>query len=521
MARATPFRPVMVSLQGIGGEAYAAAVGAARAALTGEDLASLRARAAEPVECYPAAFHARLVSLLPRVGEVVGQQVSSARGAASQAFAAATQAARAPVGGLGWYRVGEDGRLYLTTKSEHYHAPLGHSFPGYRLLELARQLGLPNATHNNTRGHLTRLLEERLVRAAHGLGEDDSLDEVLASTQLDCANRVLNLETGSLAMEAAVKLLVARFYRVQEGAPEPAYRGRVPVFLVMASDAGGLQANYHGTTVLTQLLRGMWPELATALQEHGLYRVHAIRPNNAEDLEEAVARYERPPYKVAGFLHEIVMMNYGARLLTREFLQRAYALCAAHEVPTVADEIQSCLWAPELFLFREYELRPSCVAVGKGFPGGEYPASRLLFSAALDVLPLFGALVTNGQEELASLAYLVTMAWAQANGEITRAIGEQYEARLRELAAAHPKVIAEITGQRHLCGISFHELPMAQAFVKQLTARGLDISVQTYKADCPPVVLTKLPLIASGEVVDFVVARMAEALEALRGEEGR
>jgi hypothetical protein len=36
---------------------------------------------------------------------------------------------------LGYYRVGEDGRLYLMTKSEHYHAPLGHAFPGYTLIE--------------------------------------------------------------------------------------------------------------------------------------------------------------------------------------------------------------------------------------------------------------------------------------------------------------------------------------------------------------------------------------------------
>lgn len=515
MASSTAFRPVARSLQDLAGEEYVAAVCEARAALAGEEREALLALAAQPVECYPEAFHARLVSLLPRVGQVLGRETTSARGASSQAFSSATQTARAPVSGLGWYRVGEDGRLYLTTKSEHYHRPLGHSFPGYRLLEIARQLGIPNATHNNTRGHLTRLLEEQLVRAAHGLADDASLDAVLASEQLDCPNRVLNLETGSLAAEAAVKLLLARFHRVEEEAPAPKYQGRVPVFLVMANDDGGPQGNYHGTTVLTQFLRGMWPDLTEALRQRGLYHVHAIRPNHLGELEDAFERHERPPYKLAGFLHEIVMMNYGARLLTREFLQRAYALCAAHDVPTVADEIQSCLWAPELFLFREYGLRPSCVAVGKGFPGGEYPASRLLFSAALDHLPLFGALVTNGQEELASLAYLVTMAWAKANAEVTRGIGERYEARLQELAAAYPGVIAEIAGQRHLCGIAFHELAAARAFVKRLTEGGLDVSAQTYKADCPPVVLTKLPLIASDEVVDFVIGRMGSALAAL------
>ena len=498
MGSVFPFQSVTLSLREVAGDEYATAVCEARAALSGEKASDLLAEARRPVEFYPAGLHARLLSLLPRVGEALGGSVSSAQGSPSEAFAKATATKYAPVSGLGWYRIAEDGRLYLTTKCEHYHAPVGHSFPGYHLLETVRRLGIPNATHNNTRGHLTRLLEERLSEEAGG------------------DYRVLNLETGSLAMEAAMKLLLARFYRVQEESPAPRYAGRRPVFLVIGNDDGGLHANYHGTTVLTQTLRGMWPELTQCFEQSGLYLVRAVRPNSREDLEKAFVEYERPPYKLAGFLHEVVMMNYGARLLTKEFLSRAYELCAQHEVPTVADEIQSCVWAPQFFLFRELGLRPSCTAVGKGFPGGEYPASRLLFDEALDDLPLFGALVTNGQEEIASLAYLVTMAWAKANREVTRAIGDRYEARLKELAAGYPELIAEIPGQRHLCGLAFHDLTAARAFVSALNRGGLDISVQTYKADCPPVVLTKLPLIADDTVVEFIITRMRGALEGLR-----
>jgi acetylornithine/succinyldiaminopimelate/putrescine aminotransferase len=259
----------------------------------------------------------------------------------------------------------------------------------------------------------------------------------------------------------------------------------------------------------------MWPTLYAATEEQRLWHVCPIRPNVSEDLDAAFARYEQGPYKIAGFLHEIVMMNYGARVLSREFLAHAYALCARHDVPTLVDEIQSCLWAPGLFLFREYGLRPSGVALGKGFPGGEYPASRLLFSAALDTLPQFGALVTNGQEELASLAYLITMRWAAENADIVREIGDAYEARMRELAAQYPSLIAGITGQRHLLGIAFHDLATARVFTGALTRAGFDISAQTYKADCPPVALTKLPLTACPTVVDFVVDRMRDVLETM------
>jgi acetylornithine/succinyldiaminopimelate/putrescine aminotransferase len=210
--------------------------------------------------------------------------------------------------------------------------------------------------------------------------------------------------------------------------------------------------------------------------------------------------------QVAAF-HEIVMMNYGGRLLSREFLGRAYELCRLHDVPAVAGEI-TCLWAPGLFLHREYAA-PSFVAIGKGFPGGEYAASRILFSAAFDNLPQFGALVTNGQEELAALAYLVTMRWAFANGEVTRQLGDCYQSRLRELAAQFPKLLAGVDGSRHLGCLRFRDTRAATDFAKLLVERGLDISAQTYKADCPPSVLTKLPLIAGHEVVNFVLDRMS------------
>ncbi len=512
------FVPVARSLADLLGQEYVQAVCAARIFLCGEPEATVAAAASERVPFYPDAFQDRLSGLLGRVGhEIVSTPLrSTAAGAGSAKFVAATRTAAAPLSACGYYRIGEDGRLRLITKSEHYHAPLGHAFPGYGLLDKARALGTPNATHNNTRGFITRRLEEELVRTANGLARGDvaGLAAVLArQDDLYTLNRVLNLETGSLAAEAALKLVLARFYRMQPDMPEPKYSGRRPVLLVMGNDEGGLQANYHGTTMLTQMMRGMWPAAHAALEGCGVWKVVPIRPNRREDLENAFAEYDQGAYKIAGFFHEIVMMNYGGRLLTRDFLQYAHALCREHDVPTVVDEIQSCMWAPQLYLFREYGLKPSCVAIGKGFPGGEYPASRLLFSAALDVMPQFGALVTNGQEELASLAYLVTMEWAQANAAVTAELGVRFEAGLRALAAEHPAVLTGVDGWRHMSTLCFAEIAKAKSVVEALGRRGLDISAQTYKAECPPVALMKLPLVADRAVVDFVVESMREVLE--------
>lgn len=505
------FSTVSCNLADLLGKDYIDAVCRARAFLTGANVETVRRRARERLELWPAGLQARLHELLPKTGSrVVAPLAASSAGAGSGGFAAASKTAPAPISGLGWFRVGEDGRLYVISKAEHYHALLGHGFPGYELIEKARELGIPNATHNNTRGHITRCLEQELVRAANGLAPDADLAPVLASAEPGVLNRVLNLETGSLAAEAALKIALVRFYAYEGGAAP--HRGRTPVVLVIGDDDGNVTGNYHGTTILTQALRGLWPDLRAGLEKAGVLRLCAVRPNSIEDLEQAFRLYESGEYKIAAFFHEIVMMNYGARLLSEAFLSRAYELCAAHDVPTVVDEIQSCMWYEGAFLFRQVGLKPDMVVVGKGFPGGEYPASRILFGARWDSLPQFGALVTNGQEELASLAYLITMRWAAANGPAITEAGRLLEAGFRRLPAEFPAALAGVDGRGHLLGLRFRDLAAGRAFCEAMNAGGFDISIQTYKANCPPVALAKLPIIADEALLELTLARVREAL---------
>jgi len=515
----TVFEQVSGSLVSLAGREYVEAACRARAALSGEAVEELMKLAEDPVEFYPPSYHARLLRLLPETGQFYSRPAkASSNGATSDDFRAHSNKALAPLSCMGYFRVAEDGRLFLTAKSAHYHAPLGHDFPGYRLLEHGRRLGIANATHNNFRGHITRLLEERLVCRAGGIawksaGSGGAADELLASKRATDLNRVLNLETGSLAAEAALKMLLARFYKIQPGSPAPKYQGRTPVIAVLGDDHGAISANYHGTAVLTQMMRGMWPEILGALEQNNVLLVRPVRPNDLDGLEGLFREYETGRFKIAGFFHELVMMNYGARALSQEFVARLYALCEQYDVPSVADEIQTCVWSPQIFMFREYGVKPNIVVLGKGFPGGEYAASRVLFSAAMDTLPQFGALVTNGQEELASLAYLITLEWAECNAQVTAAVGEYYEGRLNDLTAEFPHLIASIEGRRHMAGVHFVDLAPAQAFTRHLQEAGIDISVQVYKDGCPPTALTKLPLTVGYEVVDFIVDRMRDALK--------
>lgn len=508
------------SLTDIAGEDYMDAVCRASAALGLGTYESLKSLAGKKVEFWPDAFAVRAEELALRSGEKITEGLeSSFPGAPTHAFAAAFHRESAPLSGYGGVRVGENGRIAFLGKSEHYQASLGHNFPGFKLLEYAARIGITNLTHNNTRGMLTRLLERELVRTANGIApqDDESLEAVLHSEEKHVINRVINLETGSLACEAAFKMAMARFYRLQKDFPPPVYSGRIPVFVVLADSHGGKAANYHGTTVFTQMLRGLWPELCQGMIRAGLMEVVPCAINDPDDFRGIVEKYDSGKYKIALFSHELVLMNYGGIRLSDEFVTRTHALCDEHDIPVLVDEIQSCMWSPEIFLFREYKCRPDFVSVGKGFPGGQYPASKILTTAPMDNLNQFGALVTNGQEELASLANLITLEFARANAEHTARIGALWRQRLQQITQPFGDILSGVEGDHLLTSILFHDSETAGKFSRILSEQMfIDVSTQTYKPECPKAALLKLPLITSGKSIEFIAGRIQTALSLVK-----
>lgn len=502
------------SLEDLLGKPYMEAVQETAVALLGLTPEKARALATERVDFFPPAFAARCDQLAAKAGQqIVRPFVQDPEGAPTEAFRKATNRSASPIGGLGCVRIGQDGRAYIAAKSEHYHIPLGHNFPGYQLITKARQLGILNATHNNTRGAVTRRMEEQIIMDVNGISAPDAkLEAVLASQAPKVLNRLINLETGSLAVEAGIKMMLARFYRLDKTFQTPRYAGKTPVFLVMQDNDGGVEANYHGTTILAQTLRGMWPDIRSRCEAAGLFQVVGVERNNIADFDAKIRQYNSGGYKTVGFLHEIILMNYGGICLEKEYLQQAYALCAAYDTPTLCDEIQSCMWYKGMFLFRAYELRPDFVIIGKGFPGGEYPASKVITTYEMDCLNQFGALVTNGQEELASLAYLITMEFVRENGSAIDEMGKLLDASLQALARSYPSQIACVEGLGHLAAIHFRTVDDAGRFAALVNGMCIDVSAQLYKANCPPAVLLKLPLVASENVLNVIFQRFEAAL---------
>ncbi|HBN83137.1 MAG TPA: hypothetical protein DDZ89_04775, partial [Clostridiales bacterium] len=250
----------------------------------------------ERIDFLPDQFLQKNMKLLEKVGTRVIPEMKNPRaGASTDAYIKASNIQEAPVGGLGTLRLGEDGKLHLISKSEHYHAPLGHNFPGYRLLERAYRLGINNATHNNTRGSITRFHETELIRTINGLdqGDHEGLNHIIQSKEDKVLNRVINMQTGSLAAEAGVKMMLARFYRLDKTYENPKYQDRIPVFFVMGDYEGGGVANYHGTIMLTQIFRDMWPELSQRIEKAGLMKVCPVNINDLDDFKNKMEVYNQ------------------------------------------------------------------------------------------------------------------------------------------------------------------------------------------------------------------------------------
>ncbi|MBP5531829.1 MAG: hypothetical protein J6Y54_07375, partial [Lentisphaeria bacterium] len=74
--------------------------------------------------------------------------------------------------------------------------------------------------------------------------------------------------------------------------------------------------------------------------------------------------------------------------------------------------------------------------------------------------------------------------------------------------------VAKVEGQGLLTSIIFHDRDTANKFSTILShEKSIDVSVQTYKPDCPKAALLKPPLITSEKSVGFIAARISEALE--------
>jgi len=382
--------------------------------------------------------------------------------------------------GRGMFYLTERGRLCLDCTSGHYQMLWGYHPP--ELLAAAEQAlaaGIVWDNHCNLPQTPVKLLARRLVALGNAPGAADPLDTVL----LGCA-------TGSVACAAALKIQLMVHERDKGTDLEPA--------MVV------LDGNYHGTDMVAQNLRGMWGRYVRNLE------VVAVQPNDAEELRQAFASRGR---RVAGFWAEPIMMNREAIEVDIDYLRLARRLCDEAGALMCIDEIQTGFWQPEVFAYRAAEFEPDLVIAGKGMTAGFHPQAAVLLKGRHDVLATYDAISTNGSAPLPCHLALCSLAMIEANAARIAAVGDRFDAGMRALAAERADVFQDARGLRHMMGLKFHRVADALDFHRRAVDAGLWVRAHAYH-EGHSTVLTKLPLCADEEIVDFVLAKFRALLRA-------
>lgn len=422
--------------------------------------------------------------LLGRVGQVLPELALDVETADKRSFSTSFGRGEScdedVLTGLGPFYVTQAGKVMLDCVSGHYQMSWGYNHPALNAaVAQALAVGVVWDNHANTPSVPVKELSERLV--ALGGGDDTGLDRVM-----------LGLATGSLACGAALKMMLARY---RSNPMRSA--GRSPVMIV-------LTGNYHGTDIVAQTLRGMWPGLLGGME------VVAVEPNDADALRSAFHAYCD---RVAGFWAEPVMMNREAVLLEKDYLHLARELCTDYDTPMALDEIQTGFWYPGVFLFREFGVTPDVVVLGKGMTAGFHPLSGLLYRHELDILEQYDALCTNGNASLAALVGLCNLSLIERESPRVAQVARRHYDGLCELAADFPDLVERVNGHGLLTGVKFRDREVAIAFHRAAVERGLWLRVHAYHPG-HRTVLMKLGLVVDSQTVDFLLGVMRGLLKA-------
>ncbi len=296
----------------------------------------------------------------------------------------------------------------------------------------------------------------------------------------------LPMNSGAEAVETAVKAARKWGYKVK-GIPE----GQAEII--------ACANNFHGRTISIV-------SFSTDEQYRDGYAPFTpgftiIPFGDADALERAITP------NTAAFIVEPIQGEAGIVIPPDGYLARVEAICRAHNVLFVCDEIQSGLGRTGRFFAHEWEgVRPDMVTVAKALSGGYYPISVVL--ARRDVLGVFnpgdhGS--TFGGNPLAcaiartALQVLIDEKLVERSAEL----GAYFLGRLKTLSSP---AIREVRGRGLWIGVELHGA--ARPYCERLMAEGV-LCKETHDH----VIRLAPPLVITREEIDWAFDRIKRVIE--------
>ena len=367
-----------------------------------------------------------------------------------------------------------DGRRYLDCLSAYSAVNQGHCHPRIlaALTEQAGRLTLTSrAFHNDQLGPFY----EELCR-------------------LTRSHKVLPMNSGAEAVESALKVARKWAYQVKGVPPDQAE------IIVCAG-------NFHGRTLSVV----SFSTDAASRTEFGPFTpgFRIIPYGDAEALAAAITP------RTAAFLVEPIQGEAGVIIPPDGYLRRARALCSAHDVLLILDEIQTGLGRTGALLAEEHEgVEADLTLIGKALSGGFYPVSAVLsHEAALGVLKPGEHGSTFGGNPLACAVARMALKVLVEEGMIENAarMGERLQRGLRQAtggSASGSGVVREVRGRGLMIALELQpDAGGARQVCERLRGRGIlckETHTHTIRI-APPLVITEAE-------VDWAVEQFAHTI---------
>ncbi len=173
-------------------------------------------------------------------------------------------------------------------------------------------------------------------------------------------DKLLPMNTGAEAVETALKLCRKWAYEVK-GINEN------------EADIIVCKNNFHGrTTTIISFSNDIVARKNFGPFTKGFIK---IEYDNLQALETVLVNNKN----IAGFLVEPIQGEAGVYVPSEGYLAKAKALCEAHNVLFIADEVQTGIARTGKLLAVDYEnVKPDVLILGKALSGGAYPVSAVL-----------------------------------------------------------------------------------------------------------------------------------------------
>ena len=334
-------------------------------------------------------------------------------------------------------------------------------------------------------------------------------ERINAKAPGDFAKKTLFLTTGSEAVENAIK--IARVATKRSG---------------VICFSGG----YHGRTLLTLAMTGKVVPYKAGFGPFPAEVFHATFPNALHGVSvddsiasvEAIFKNDIEASRVAALIIEPVQGEGGFVVAPPELLQRLRALCDAHGILMICDEVQTGAGRTGTwFAIEQSGVAPDLITMAKSMAGG-FPISAVVGRAeTMDAAAPGGLGGTYAGSPVACAAALAVMEVFEKENLLQRSrdIGERLTAALKVMATRHA-CIGDVRGLGAMVAVELFkngdvkqpDSDLAKRITAEATTRGLILLTCGTHGN---VIRILVPLTASDALLDEGLAIMAACFDAV------